>query len=160
MEYGSSDVGVYKQMSSVQGQLGVILGREREETLVSTMNKSSEKPEWFQNSFRGSLEDDKKGIDVIVETDVGHLFLQVKSSKKEARLFRRKYEKRDKNQFKAVACVVFTKDKTNDLICEHAFHLLELMRNDILLYGETPKLIYNIHPLKKFKHDPRHVGWM
>lgn len=50
--------------------------------------------EWIQGARFAWAAEDAAGIDIVVHTDVGDLFLQVKSSKKAAKLFRRRGRER------------------------------------------------------------------
>jgi hypothetical protein len=52
------------------------------------------RPEWFYKIEKASYELDSKGIDLIVFTDVGKIFLQVKSSLKGKEEFLRKKKNR------------------------------------------------------------------
>lgn len=48
---------------------------------------SSEPPAWVLETRAGTTDEDRRGIDVVVSTDVGPLYLQVKSSRKGAERF-------------------------------------------------------------------------
>lgn len=48
---------------------------------------SSDVPAWVRSARAATKAEDRKGIDVVVDTDVGMLYLQVKSSRKGAERF-------------------------------------------------------------------------
>ena len=131
-------------MPRMKGKEGNRLGQEREKKVVEILSRE-DKLNWITSVYRGTKEDDANGIDVIVETvDVGKLFLQIKSSHKEARLFKRKYEKRDLETTPSVAVInVNENDKTEQLIHEHLRCLLKRMRSDII-NNKPKKLIYDL----------------
>lgn len=68
---------------SVREQLKEITdqrGKDAENKVMKSFNDSDEIPEWLLGIHKGSHEEDKKGVDLWVETDVGKIKLQVKSS--------------------------------------------------------------------------------
>lgn len=70
-------------------------GRVREEkvlTALSVENASTLAP-WFVSAERACGKDDARGIDIVVYSDVGKLFLQVKGSPKAVQEFLRKHPK-------------------------------------------------------------------
>lgn len=70
-------------------------GRAREEQVLTALTRSdgASFPPWFQGAERASDGDDARGIDVIVYSDVGKLFLQVKGSPKAVQEFLKKHPK-------------------------------------------------------------------
>lgn len=50
-------------------------------------------PSWFHGIRPGTQEEDYRGIDAVAFTDVGKIFLQIKSSKSGARKFQKQQEK-------------------------------------------------------------------
>lgn len=57
--------------------------------------------EWVKGARRATPEEDAKGVDIIVDTDVGPLFLQVKSS----RMYSREFERKKRSKLIAVVAV-------------------------------------------------------
>jgi hypothetical protein len=49
------------------------------------------RPPWFQGVRRGTPEEDRSGIDIIVDSDLGPLYIQVKSSDHKAEFFQRRH---------------------------------------------------------------------
>lgn len=71
------------------GQAGNARGRANEERLLASLLRLGPTLPWFVSARAGTPEEDRDGADVVVETkDVGKLFVQAKSSKAQARLFR------------------------------------------------------------------------
>lgn len=71
------------------GHAGNARGRANEERLLASLLRLGPSLPWFVSARAGTPEEDRDGADAVVETnDVGKLFLQAKSSKAQARLFR------------------------------------------------------------------------
>lgn len=67
---------------SIIGKVGLERGHRLEQRIVEAFQNiqgKSEKPDWFQGIRLSNPNQDRKGIDVIVESDVGDLYLQIKS---------------------------------------------------------------------------------
>lgn len=63
------------------GTTGAILGPMRERRLHTLLNTTKERlPSWIQSARLATPAEDRVGIDLIVESDVGEIHLQVKSS--------------------------------------------------------------------------------
>lgn len=71
----------------VLGKLANEIGIRAEEKAVEAL-LTSPIPFWIIRARRAKPEEDHKGIDIVVFTDVGKLYIQVKSSKREVRRFR------------------------------------------------------------------------
>ncbi len=54
---------------------------------------TSDIPDWFISIENASARLDRAGIDVVLKTDVGHVFVQIKSHPRKALLFRSDQEK-------------------------------------------------------------------
>ena len=64
------------------GDLANKRGADNEQRLIDAVNfKNSVWPKWLIGIEKSSRDQDAKGIDIVVETDVGRIFIQVKSSK-------------------------------------------------------------------------------
>lgn len=81
-----------KSQSSQFGAVRAERGFQNESAALRALQDDSfKRPEWFKSVRRADREEDKRGIDIVVEThDVGRLYLQVKSSKVFARRFAEK----------------------------------------------------------------------
>lgn len=64
---------------STLGKIGQERGRENEERTFRVLTSYSV-PAWFLKIDRATFEEDQDGIDFVVHSDVGKLFLQIKSS--------------------------------------------------------------------------------
>lgn len=62
-------------------------GMSREDAVFHAFDPLGAVPSWFYSIRRPTHEQDSRGIDVIIESDVGDLYVQVKSSKAAARNF-------------------------------------------------------------------------
>lgn len=71
-------------MSSLRklfGEAANALGRANEARLLEAVEWLAERQPWIRGVRAGTPEEDKRGIDLVVTTDVGDLYLQSKSSK-------------------------------------------------------------------------------
>lgn len=64
--------------SKILGQLSNEKGHNNELKVVNAVKNKL--PKWIRDIRLGTREEDSNGIDVVVETDVGKIFIQVKSS--------------------------------------------------------------------------------
>lgn len=74
------------------GKIGNERGRINEEKVFDAFSEECEEPplpEWFRGYISATEEEDKRGIDGWVDTDVGKIKIQVKSSRNAAREFRK-----------------------------------------------------------------------
>lgn len=62
-------------------------GKQNEDRAVILINQLEEKPSWLRLAKKASQEQDQRGIDLIMVTDVGELYIQLKSSQLAAKLF-------------------------------------------------------------------------
>lgn len=67
-------------------------GANRELTVLEILS-SPDMPPWVCSARKGTPDEDRRGIDIVVATDVGKLFLQIKGSQKDADLFSAKRRK-------------------------------------------------------------------
>ena len=69
-------------IAKVFGDNARLLGREREEAVIEALTPSDDfaSPEWLRSVVHGTHEEDARGIDVVIHTDIGKIFLQVKGS--------------------------------------------------------------------------------
>ena len=111
----------------MSGDEGAAKGLLNEQRLVDLLN-SGPRPSWLFRASKANEGMDQRGIDVEVFTDVGTLYLQVKSSSKEAQRFRKKY--RELKHFVPISVVVLQDDKSLEDIRKQAFSLLIAMRDD------------------------------
>jgi hypothetical protein len=64
---------------SLLGELARRRGLENEKRVINAC-KLKTRPPWMQDVRKATPEEDRDGIDVVVESDVGKLYVQVKSS--------------------------------------------------------------------------------
>lgn len=64
---------------NILGKIGSERGAENEERALRVLN-SYQKPEWLHEVIKATYEEDQEGIDIVCHSDVGKLFLQIKSS--------------------------------------------------------------------------------
>ncbi|HZU96090.1 MAG TPA: hypothetical protein VFF73_05230 [Planctomycetota bacterium] len=62
-------------------------GRDNERRVLQALLEGA-RPEWLESARMATNEEDHRGIDVVVASDVGDLYLQVKSSKTGAKAAR------------------------------------------------------------------------
>jgi hypothetical protein len=83
------------------------------------------RPAWITSARRASRMEDRSGIDVVVESDVGALPIQVKSSNWGKKHFRRR-------PLIAVAIVVVRRADTPEMLLDKVLALLEQIRKERL----------------------------
>lgn len=114
----------------MQNQKNLNLGQQREERLVELVKEKYQKPSWFKDIHRGTKHQDGLGIDLVVKTDVGDLFVQVKSDRRDMGKFKKRQKTRDQS-FPSVACIVY-KHCLEAQLSGQLIGKLRKMRNDIL----------------------------
>lgn len=82
---------------------------------------------WLQSARRASRQEDARGIDVVVESDIGLLYIQVKSSRFCARKFRQK-----RPNSKAIVVIITpdmddakVRNKVYDALCRLRQHFMK-----------------------------------
>lgn len=104
-------------------------GRRAEDRVLGILNGGS-KPSWIDQTYKVDTYTDSIGIDLIVRSHTGaDYYLQVKSSRKMAQTFRKKYESTYGRQY-PVAVIVAPPEKDTNTIRQQAFYLLDQMRTD------------------------------
>jgi len=101
-----------------RGQFGVAVGRLRELHALDSILKGPLKPAWLKNARLATEIEDRKGIDIVLETTSGAIPLQVKSSAINARRFQT--EKKNK-----IPCIVVRLIIPLPVIQKEIFHRLE-----------------------------------
>lgn len=101
------------------------------------LEHSLNRPPWFIDAQLGTLVQDREGIDVVITSDVGPLFLQVKSSD----IFKRKFEsehtrRRRSGQRTAIIEVVIVNDRlTDDQVLRAALSALRCLYREVTVHG-------------------------
>lgn len=72
--------------------LGRDFGDANERVVLEDVRKVTQELEWVRAVRRATEEEDHRGLDIVVETDVCDLFIQVKSSHANAEEWRRRYK--------------------------------------------------------------------
>jgi len=119
------------------GQIAVELGDSAERCVDEALNKAKSEdklPEWIfgwnrQEKWSGM---DRKGIDFMFQTDVGPIFLQIKSSKRNAREFEREHPN-DK-----IRTVVVNVLESPMIIFEQVIDAVAKQRNKFLALRTAP----------------------
>lgn len=70
----------FRKIRSLIGKIGNQRGLRNEQRFFKAIANFPEKPRWWLDVREKTPEEDQKGIDAVVTTDVGKLFLQIKSS--------------------------------------------------------------------------------
>ena len=71
------------------------IGKEREKAALNALryNQDGFLPEWILAVALGTREEDRAGIDIVIHTDIGKMFLQIKSSRRQVEKFLSKHRK-------------------------------------------------------------------
>lgn len=122
--------------SKIFGRLGyeaaLRKGNESEQRVLDAFEHARvQTPEWFRRIDRASRELDlHEGVDYVIESDVGNLFLQVKSSDFMADRFRYKQWRGKYNRY--IGVVSLEGLVTYEDICKRVFKILKKVRKKIL----------------------------
>ena len=114
------------KVQTLLGRVANEKGLGKENKVVYALENCLDKPKWLGTSRKATREEDRKGADVICETDVGSLYLQVKSSHHGKEKFETKSRK------KAIEVIVVKYNDTDQFIASKAIALLIKLRVEIL----------------------------
>lgn len=117
------------QIKKIQKRLAIERGKISENKVVDALN-SNNKPDWIYLAKLSDAKLDKAGIDVVVSTDVGNLFLQIKNSFYGKQKFL-KNKKDYHNQY--IAVIVIHSYFPEQQILDIAIQELQELRNYFLL---------------------------
>lgn len=125
----------------MSGKIGFLVGALREEKLLTGLTDLM-KHSWVDEIRYRTLEEDKKGVDIVISTkDAGDLYVQVKSSQEDARKFRKRHKLRDPDEYPPVAVIVWH-DHRSRFSTEHCLGKIKDMRRDVLHHGKLLKRVY------------------
>ncbi len=124
-------------------------GRANEERLHALLTACIETgehcPPWMYKVEFANRSQDQQGIDLIVTSDVGALFLQVKSSQ----IFQRKFEAQHEHyrlqgrRYPILRVVVVSDKLTDSIVLRDALHALHQLRSEVQLHGSS------FHPARR-----------
>lgn len=105
---------VLKRVRSLFKVVGFQRGVDHEDRVVRVFSeRTPDVPEWFRSIKPANMRQDfNEGIDFVIESDVGILFLQVKSSAHQAQKFRQGQASRKYRRY--IALVVLDDDSISD----------------------------------------------
>lgn len=108
-----------------EGRRSAIKGARAEVAVVEVLNTHEKRPDWLGDARGCTFEEDGRGIDVVVETDMGDIFIQVKSSYENAQKFRRKWPQR------TVGIAVIRPNDSRDTIFNKAIDAVAKQRAEL-----------------------------
>lgn len=82
---------ISKERLRALGRAGQAVGREHERKVLEALQRP-DRPWWILGARLATGAEDREGIDVVVQTDTGTLFLQVKSNKLAANRWRKRHK--------------------------------------------------------------------
>lgn len=132
-------------LKKILGKLAYEAGLRRgSETECSIMNAFEEAkvatPKWFRGIEWAPKELDGKGIDFVVGSDIGQLYLQVKSSNRLADKFRTRQDRRRYNRH--IAVVSTEGCAAPEDICMKVFNAVARKRSKLLVErGQIPSSV-------------------
>lgn len=104
-------------------------GRKNESLVLQALNNAANKnklPKWIHEFYLSSYEEDQKGIDLIVNTDVGKLYLQIKSSKYGKNKFENKFKTNIKRY--GIETIIVNTEESEEKLLLKILLLLKRMR--------------------------------
>jgi len=105
--------------------------------LTNFLSNGQHRPPWLYGVQLGTLEQDHQAIDVVVTSDAGPLFLQVKSSE----IFKHQFEAEQDRRRKAgkrltiLATIVVNERMTDGEVLGDCLHQLHLLRKQVRIHG-------------------------
>jgi len=114
-----------KPVRRILGQIAVERGRSSEQRLLEAC-QLDKRPTWMLSARAGTRDEDARGIDVVLDTDVGKLYVQVKSSKTGGRHFK------ERKRSARIAVVVVRVDDTPDTLLQKVLSAVSPIRKEYL----------------------------
>ena len=106
-------------------------GHDNEDRLIRIVcERKIRWPSWFHDIYRGLLSQEGLGIDAVVKTDVGKIFVQIKSSRAYAAKFSNLQRRRRYDQH--IAIVVVNLNMNNEDIFQKLIYFVSEKRNKFL----------------------------
>jgi hypothetical protein len=118
-----------------RGHLANLKGRTAEERVLRAAEHLSLECSWIQSCRLATKIEDAKGIDVVVETYFGPLYIQVKSSRRGVRHYKQKRRKA------RVIIVVIEPEMQESKVRDKVSGALHVQRNHILTLRKRSALI-------------------
>lgn len=115
-------MGVKQVLGTINGERGVT----NEYKVLEGIQELTSKPKWYRRSRHATKHEDSRGIDLVIETDIGSIFLQVKSSKRGAEVFTQKQRK------SMIGIIVVRGSDSLDRLGERALGVVGRLRSQIL----------------------------
>lgn len=109
-----------KQVRKERGYAG------EQRVLIALEGNRTSWPEWLISIRKATEDEDIRGCDIVAETDVGKLYLQIKSSK----VGIEKFHKR--NRKKMIAAIISYITWTETEMSDHAIKALVSLRKDVI----------------------------
>lgn len=110
-------------------------GRETERRFFEAMREfRNKRPEWLLSIRRGTQKEDAQGIDGVASTDIGKIFIQIKSSEVGAQKFiKGPHFRRNKH----IVIVVILYSYGPRSICKKAYEKISAMRRTIIAHQKA-----------------------
>lgn len=117
--------------TSLSRALGAVAnerGASAERRVLLALAEAVPRTAWLKSVRRATADEDARGIDIVADSDVGKLYLQVKSSRQGAYRFRR-FRKRGPA---VIALVVCAQSHTDDEVQRRVLTALGKVRDELL----------------------------
>jgi len=121
------------KVSQLIGEIGRKRGQETENRFWRAFAYKKEvpfsqiyEPSWFYEIYQASAEKERKGIDVIIRTDIGKIFLNIKSSQRGKKEHQRRYGDWP------IGVVVINHDDSDEKIRQKTFAASQILRQKCL----------------------------
>ena len=116
-----------KHIRSIIGRIGKKKGRDGEDRILLVLKNSQDSwPGWLKSVRLATKEEDKKGCDIVADTDVGNLYLQIKSSITGVKEFKRRQRK------KMIAILISRPEMSQTQIINQSLQSLQSLRGSII----------------------------
>lgn len=106
-------------------------GNFNERKAQEALSKSGNLPEWISSVRKATREEDRKGIDLIASTDVGDIYLQIKSSVTGKRHHEERYG------HKNIACAVIRINDPEETVRGKCIRAIQSLRDKYIQKREA-----------------------
>ncbi len=120
-----------KTFFTTLSQIGDERGKINELKVEMAFSVPESRPDWFKKIRKATPDEDTKGIDFIIESDVGSLFLQVKSSWAGVR------QHLSANSSANIAVVIVKSGDDQQTVVKKCLEVLEYQRKKYLKFRNT-----------------------
>ncbi len=115
--------GYIRNLYKLLGEIKRSRGKKHEDRFIKAMEEGTNFPSWYRGVRKATRAQDRRQIDAICDTDVGEIYIQIKSSHSG----RIKFE--EKHGRSGIVCVVVNETISEDTIREKTLFFVKQKRS-------------------------------